>query len=125
MACSVYELQILLEALYQSGKDGHALVAMTLEAWNPKVKLNLTLSHAWAAAPANIIFRYLFGVRPLVPGDTSILIAPQPSTLKWMRGKVLTHHGPVMVSLKNDARPQLEIKLPPGRHVILRQPAVR
>ena len=64
-------------------------------------------------------------MRPLVPGDTSILIAPQPSTLKWMRGKVLTHHGPVMVSLKNDARPQLEIKLPPGRHVILRQPAVR
>lgn len=132
MACSVYGAQFLLEALYQSGKGDHALrlmtartertwwhmleqgSTMTLEAWNPKVKPNLTWNHAWGAAPANIISRYLLGVRPLAPGYTSILIAPQPGTLKWVRGKVPTPHGPVIVSLKNDARLRMEIEVPPG-----------
>ncbi|MES2924600.1 MAG: family 78 glycoside hydrolase catalytic domain [Verrucomicrobiota bacterium] len=132
MACSVYGAQFLLEALYQSGKSDYALglmtarterswwhmieqgSTMTLEAWNPKVKPNLTWNHAWGAAPANIISRYVLGVRPLEPGYASILIAPQPGTLKWVRGKVPTPHGPVAVSLKNDARLRLEIEVPPG-----------
>lgn len=132
MACSVYGAQFLLEALYQSGKSDHALglmtarterswwhmmeqgSTMTTEAWDPKVKPNLTWNHAWGAAPANIISRYLLGVRPLEPGYASILIAPQPGTLKSVRGKVPTPHGPVVVSLKNDARLRLEIEVPPG-----------
>ena len=87
---------------------------MTLEAWNAKVKPNLTWNHAWGAAPANIISRFVLGVRPLEPGYTSILIAPQPGTLKSIRGKVPTPRGPVAVALQNDARMRLEIEVPPG-----------
>ena len=132
MACSVYGAQFLLEALYLSGRGDHALglmtarterswwhmleqgSTMTLEAWNAKVKPNLTWNHAWGAAPANIISRFVLGVRPLEPGYSSILIAPQPGTMKWMRGKVPTPRGPVTVAVKNDARLRLEIEVPPG-----------
>ena len=132
MACSVYGAQFLLEALYLSGKGDHALglmtarserswwhmleqgSTMTLEAWNPKVKSNLTWNHAWGAAPANIISRFVLGVRPLEPGYASILIAPEPGSLKWIRGKVPTPRGPVLVSLRNDAQLRLEIEVPPG-----------
>ena len=132
MACSVYGAQFLLEALYLSGKGVHALglmtarserswwhmleqgSTMTLEAWNPKVKSNLTWNHAWGAAPANIISRFVLGVRPLEPGYASILIAPEPGSLKWIRGKVPTPRGPVLVSLRNDAQLRLEIEVPPG-----------
>ncbi len=132
MACSVYGAQFLLEALYQSGKADHALglltahterswwhmleqgSTMTLEAWDPKVKPNLTWNHAWGAAPANIISRYLLGVRPLEPGYASILVAPQPGTLKWVRGKVPTPDGPVTVSWRNEGRMRLEFEVPPA-----------
>lgn len=132
MACSVYGAQFLLEALYLSGKGDHALglmtarserswwhmleqgSTMTLEAWNAKVKPNLTWNHAWGAAPANIISRFVLGVRPLAPGYASILIAPQPGTLNWVRGQVPTPHGPVTVALRNEAGLRLEIGVPPG-----------
>lgn len=132
MACSVYGAQFLLEALYLSGKGDHALglmtarderswwhmigqgSTMTLEAWNAKVKPNLTWNHAWGAAPANIISRFVLGVRPLEPGYTSILIAPQPGKLKSIRGKVPTPRGPVAVALQNEARMRLDIEVPPG-----------
>ena len=146
MACSVYGAQYLLEALYESGKEDYALglmtthterswwhmlelgSTMTLEAWDAKAKPNLTWNHAWGAAPANIIARYVLGVRPLEPGYAKILIAPRPGTLKWMRGKVPTPRGPVTVCLQYDnAEMRLEIEVPanatarvvlPGRAIL-------
>jgi alpha-L-rhamnosidase len=135
MACSVYGAQYLLEALYQTGKSDYALglmtahterswwhmidlgSTMTLEAWDAKAKPNLTWNHAWGAAPANIIARYVLGVRPLEPGYAKILIAPEPGTLRWMRGKVPTPRGPVAVSLQNGAEMRLEIEVPRGTTV--------
>lgn len=132
MACSVYGAHFLLEALYQSGKSDYTLglmtarterswwhmmeqgSTMTLEAWNAKVKPNLTWNHAWGAAPSNIISRFVLGVHPLEPGYTSIVIAPQPGPLKSIRGKVPTPLGPVTLALQNDARIRLEIEVPPG-----------
>ena len=52
---------------------------MTLEAWDVKYKGNLTWNHAWGAAPANIVPRFLMGVRPLTPGYERILVQPQPA----------------------------------------------
>ncbi len=90
MACSVYGSQFLLEALYEAGEDEYALELMTsktdrgwwhmielgstvtLEAWDLKYKGNLDWNHAWGAAPANIIPRWLMGIRPLEPGKTTI-----------------------------------------------------
>ena len=116
MACSVYGAQYLLEALFKANRDRDALQlmtarhdrswwhmielgsTMTLEAWDAKYKPNLTWNHAWGAAPANIISRYVLGVRPLSPGYEKILIAPQPGTLRSARGKVPTARGPLTIS---------------------------
>jgi hypothetical protein len=135
MACSVYGAQYLLEALYHAGKADYALQlmtshsdrgwwhmielgsTMTLEAWDAKYKDNLTWNHAWGAVPANIISRYVLGVRPLEPGYKQILIAPQPGTLQWFQGKVPTARGPVLVNYrsgKSGGRERLEINVPAG-----------
>jgi alpha-L-rhamnosidase len=130
MACSVYGSQYLLEALYKNGRDDYALSlltsrgdrgwqhmldlgsTMTLEAWDRKFKPNLTWNHAWGAAPANIISRYLLGVRPETPGYEKIKIAPRPGSLKSAQAKVPTPKGPVTVNFQNDSHFTLEIDLP-------------
>ncbi len=135
MACSVYGAQFLLEALYQVGDAEHALALMTadhdrgwlnmleagstisLEAWDHKYKSNLDWNHAWGAAPANIIPRYLVGVRPAEPGFASVLIAPQPASLEWVNAKVPTSLGPVTVASEQPSDGglrQLAIDVPDG-----------
>ena len=132
MACSVYGAQYLLEALFKAGRDRDALQlmtarhdrswwhmielgsTMTLEAWDGKYKPNLTWNHAWGAAPANIISRYVLGVRPLAPGYEKILIAPQPGTLRSARGKVPTAKGPVKVSYFSGTKSKVEFEVPKG-----------
>lgn len=132
MACSVYGAQYLLEALYGAGKSVAAtkLLAshdergwwhmlelgstMTLEAWDAKFKPNLTWNHAWGAAPANILSRFVLGVRPLEPGYRKILIAPQPGGLAMVSGKVPTARGPVKVKVQTGRATRLELDIPAG-----------
>lgn len=132
MACSVYGAQYLLEALFQSGHADDAVKlmtdkgergwwhmidlgsTMTLEAWDVQFKGNLTWNHAWGSAPANIISRFVLGVRPLEPGYRKILVAPQPGTLQWATGKVPTPLGPVLVNVQNGDRFRLEVTIPAG-----------
>ena len=132
MACSVYGAQYLLEALFQSGRADAAVKlmtdkggrgwwhmidlgsTMTLEAWDVQFKKNLTWNHAWGSAPANIISRFVLGVRPLEPGYRKILVAPQPGTLQWANGKVPTPLGPVLVNVQTDDRFRLEVTIPAG-----------
>jgi alpha-L-rhamnosidase len=131
MACSVYGAQYLLEAMFAANKDDYAIQlmtaktehswwhmmemgsTMTLEAWDTPSKQNLDWNHAWGCAPANIISRYVLGVRPLESGYSKILIAPQPGALQWIRGKVPTPQGAVSVSWNSDAA-SLDIEVPPG-----------
>lgn len=100
MACSVYGAQYLMEALYNANEADYALELMTaqhdrswynmikigstisLEAWDMKYKPNADWNHAWGAAPANIIPRYLWGIQPKTPGFDIAIIKPQMSTLK-------------------------------------------
>jgi len=130
MACSVYGAQYLLEALFAAGRDDHAIglmaargprtwrrmieegSTMTWEAWGPEFKPNLTWNHPWGAAPANILSRFVLGVRPLDPGFRRILVAPQPGPLDWVRGKVPTPHGPVLVHAEERDGTRLEIEVP-------------
>lgn len=132
MACSVYGAQYLLEALFGAGRDDYAVglmtarttrswwhmielgSTMTLEAWDARFKPNLTWNHAWGAAPANIISRFVLGVRPLEPGYRRMLIAPQLGTLTWARGKVPTALGPVMLRFEKTVGFKAEIELPAG-----------
>lgn len=117
MACSVYGAQYLLEALYRLGAADDALGLMvaehdrgwlnmlaagstvTLEAWDWRYKNNLDWNHAWGAAPANLIPRFLVGVRPDAPGFDRALVAPAPGGLEAFDATVPTRHGPIRVVL--------------------------
>lgn len=132
MACSVYGAQYLLEALFAAGREDYAMQlmtaktkrswwhmielgsTMTLEAWDASFKPNLTWNHAWGSAPTNIISRYVLGVRPLEPGYSKILIAPQVDSLKWVKGKVPTAVGSVSLNIANADTFKLEVEIPNG-----------
>jgi hypothetical protein len=129
MACSVYGAQFLLEALYRNGEARYALELLTaqhdrswwnmiqvgstitMEAWELKYKNNLDWNHAWGAAPANIIPRFLLGIRPLEPGFGKVLIQPQSGSLKKVSGTIPTIRGPIKVSLENDRMKPFELRI--------------
>lgn len=131
MACSVYGAHYLLEALYVAGEDQYALDLMTsstdrgwmnmiragstvtLEAWDLKYKGNLDWNHAWGAAPANAIPRFVMGIRPLEPGFAKVLIKPQPSNLEYAEAVHPTIRGPVAVQFRHgSAGFALRIEIP-------------
>ena len=113
MACSVYGAQYLLEGLYRYGEAGygHELITstgerswynmiragstMTLEAWDIKYKPNLDWNHAWGAAPANIITRHAWGIRPEAPGFGKAIIQPRLNGLTFSKIKAPTIIGSV------------------------------
>lgn len=111
MACSVYGAQYLFEALYSAGEGQYALdlmtnrsdrgwynmirvgSTMTLEGWDIKYKGNLDWKHAWGAAPANLIPRQMWGVRPTSAGYRSAVIRPQLADLEYSEIAVPTLQG--------------------------------
>ena len=113
MACSVYGLQYLIDALYNAGAADYALEllkdtsdrswyntirvgsTMTLEAWDLKYKNNLDWNHAWGAVPANIIPRGLWGIQPKTPGFSIAQIKPQMGHLKNSEIEVPTIQGAI------------------------------
>jgi hypothetical protein len=115
MQCSVYAAQYLLEGLYRANADQYALELLTseearswfnmlcsgstitLEAWDARFKPNLDWNHAWGAAPANLIPRYLVGVRPLEPGFKKVVVQPRPGSLDSFTANVPTPRGAVGV----------------------------
>lgn len=121
MACSVFGAQYLLEALYRAGEEVHALALMTarhdrswwnmirlgstvsLEAWDWQYKNNLDWNHAWGAVPANIIPRFLMGVRPLEPGFGRMLIQPRPGPLECGELRMPTIRGAVEAAFEQRA----------------------
>jgi hypothetical protein len=114
MACSVYGSQYLLEGLYNAGEEDYALSLLTatndrswwnmirsgstitMEAWDMKYKPNSDWNHAWGAAPANIIPRYMWGIKPLEPGYEKAVIRPQLSNLKNSSISVPTIRGNIL-----------------------------
>ncbi len=113
MGPSVYGAQFLMEAVYNGGDEDYALELMTathdrswynmikigstiaLEAWDMRYKPNADWNHAWGAAPANIIPRYLWGIQPKTPGFEVVTIKPQMSNLKNSSIKVPTIRGEI------------------------------
>jgi arylsulfatase A-like enzyme len=113
MAPSVYGAQFLMEAVYNGGDEDYALELMTathdrswynmikvgstisMEAWDMRYKPNSDWNHAWGAAPANIIPRYLWGIQPQTPGYEVVSIKPQMSNLKNSSIKVPTIRGDI------------------------------
>jgi alpha-L-rhamnosidase len=113
MACSVYGSQFLLEGLYRAGEEQYALDLMratndrswwnmiksgstiTMEAWDMKYKPNSDWNHAWGAAPANIIPRYLWGIQPKTAGSDTVKISPRMGDLKFSSIKTPVIHGQI------------------------------
>ncbi len=72
---------------------------ITAEAWNMGVKPNRDWNHSWGATALSAVAWGLLGVRPLAPGFSRILVAPQPGPLKRLRAVIPTCAGPVRVEL--------------------------
>ena len=129
MACSVYCSQYLLEACYEHGLAEHALKLMTsdsdrswlgmlrdgttitAESWNERCKPNLDWTHAWGAAPANIVTRCLCGIRPTAPGFAEFTVDPRPGSLDHFHVVQPTRHG----AIELDWEPgRLDLTVPEG-----------
>ncbi len=94
MRCSVYGAQYLLEALFEHGAGEAAVELMlapgerswrhmldrdatiTWEAWNESAKPNLDWNHAWGAAPANLLPRYVLALNHSLPVGAAPRFAP-------------------------------------------------
>jgi alpha-L-rhamnosidase len=141
MTCSVYAAQYLLEGLFQNNADVEALALITAptdrswkhmvesgttitwEAWDQKYKPNQDWNHAWGAAPANLLPRFVLGAQPLAPGWSRALIRPCPGNLKFAEGKIPTPRGPIQISWKNEGVFILSLDLPPGVKARIEPPA--
>lgn len=117
MAASVYGAQYLLEGLFRNGEDDYGVSLLTSleergwahmiydlgatiahEAWDPRFKPNEDWNHAWGAAPANLIPRWLMGVRPLAPGFASFVVNPRPGPLEHADLRLPTVKGAIRVT---------------------------
>jgi hypothetical protein len=130
MACSVYVAQYFLEALFENEAGARALDLMmakndrswrhmvesgatiTWEAWDHKYKPNQDWNHAWGAAPANLLPRYVLGVQPRVAGWAEVVVRPHPGSLTHAAGRIPSPRGPIQVRWQNEASFSLTLQLP-------------
>jgi hypothetical protein len=87
---------------------------ITLEAWDMKYKPNSDWNHAWGAAPANIISRQMWGIKPIAPGFAKAQIKPQLSPLTSSEITVPTIKGKIRGSYKKelDGREEYHFTIP-------------
>jgi Bacterial alpha-L-rhamnosidase 6 hairpin glycosidase domain/Bacterial alpha-L-rhamnosidase concanavalin-like domain/Bacterial alpha-L-rhamnosidase C-terminal domain len=125
MACSVFSSQFLLETLFIYGRSEEAVALMvssseyswlnmlkqgatiTMESWSTKINDRLSFAHPWGTAPANIIARHLFGLRPTAPGWSKYEFKPQPGGIKSAKIKLPTPRGTFNASFTHDSQGKL------------------
>ena len=75
-----------------------------------------SLCHAWSSGPAAWLARHVLGVTPATPGFGRVRVRPQLGDLEWVRGKVPTPHGPVIVEAErvSDGGIETRVQLPDG-----------
>ena len=93
---------------------------ITWEAWDQCYKPNQDWNHAWGAAPANLLPRFVLGVQPLEPGYGRVVVRPQLGSLSWARGVVPTVRGPIHIHVvrENPDKVHLEVNAPDGMEII-------
>lgn len=141
MQCSPYAAQYYMEALFGQGSGRQAIeliladgdrswkhmlnsgTTISWEAWDLKYKPNQDWNHAWGAAPANLLPRFVLGVQPHTSGWSTAMIRPCPASLKHARGRVPTPHGPISVDWTNEGAFTLSLTLPDGMAAHLELPA--
>lgn len=138
---SVYAAQFLLEGLFENGQSTAALeeitapgdrswrhmvesgTTITWEAWDQHYKPNQDWNHAWGAAPANLLPRFVLGVQVSNAGWDEAEIAPHPGNLQSASGTVPTPRGPLNISWSHTPEFTLSAQLPPGVKARVRLPA--
>jgi alpha-L-rhamnosidase len=141
MSCSVYAAQYLMEGLFAHEAGTRALelitaptdrswrhmvesgATVTWEAWDLKYKPNQDWNHAWGAAPANLLPRYVLGAETVDPGWKLARIRPHTGKLTYAKGRIPTPLGPIDVSWENKSRFQMRLELPVGMRAKLELPA--
>lgn len=141
MGCSPFAAQFLLEGLFMNGAAQEALELMTAttdrswrhmlergatitwEAWDARYKPNLDWNHAWSAAPANLLPRFVLGAQPLAPGWKRALIRPHTGNLSFSTGKVPTPLGPIMIDWNRNTFFTLSLSLPQSMSAKVELPA--
>lgn len=141
MACSVYAAQYLMDGLFANEAGTRALelitaatdrswrhmiesgTTITWEAWDMKYKPNQDWNHAWGAAPANLLPRYVLGAEAVSPGWKQARIRPNTGTISFAKGKLPTPLGPLEVSWDNKSFFQMHLSLPVGMSAKLELPA--
>jgi hypothetical protein len=143
MAVSVYSAQYLLQGLFENGQSDAAMRLMTAEgdrswkhmvdsgatitweAWDQKYKPNQDWNHAWGAAPANLLPRYVLGVHAVTAGWKIAAVEPHTSGLSSAGGRVPTLLGPITISWNQYPRFTLHVSLPSGMTAEVRLPIMR
>jgi hypothetical protein len=141
MSCSVYAAQYLMQGLFTYGCATEAInlitaptdrswrhmvdsgATITWEAWDFKYKPNQDWSHAWGAAPANLLPRYILGVEPLSPGWKKVGIRPQIGGLSFAKGKIPTPRGQISLDWENETSFRMNVTMPEGMTAMLELPA--
>jgi alpha-L-rhamnosidase len=57
--------------------------------------------HAWSAAPTYVFGNLFFGVKPLEPGFSKVVISPNLNGLKWIKGSVPIPQGRIDIYCKD------------------------
>ena len=94
------------------------------EAWDQKYKPNQDWNHAWGAAPANLLPRFVLGAQPLTPSWRRALIQPHTGTLTSVEGQMPTPRGELSVGWKRDKNFTLTLTLPAGMTAKVELPAL-
>lgn len=141
MQCSPYAAQYFMEALFENGGDQKAIdliladgdrswkhmvnsgTTISWEAWDLKYKPNQDWNHAWGAAPANLLPRFVLGAEPASAGWETATICPRPADLTFARGQVPTSRGPIKIDWSSEPTFQMSLALPEGMSADLSLPA--
>lgn len=130
MACGVYGVNYLMQALYNAEEGQYALdlmlndsdrgwinmirvgATMTTEAWDQKYMPDYySWNHAWSASPAYIIPRYIMGIQPVEAGFGKIIIKPQPGNLEWAKMKLPSIRGDILATLSQKPGSFLDLNI--------------
>ncbi|MCX8064969.1 MAG: family 78 glycoside hydrolase catalytic domain [Candidatus Hydrogenedentes bacterium] len=94
LSCGVYIASYVIEACFREGNPELGWKLLTnnseyswkemlrngatacLEVWKPEMKMNMSWCHAWSSSPIYLVYEYVAGLKPALPGWKEIEISP-------------------------------------------------
>ena len=134
MSCSACVSSKLIAALYMAGDEEQPLRLMcdstsnrswsnmirlgatvTMEAWDHYIHQGMDLVHPFASAPAHLIPREMFGIKPLEPTLKRFSLVPRTGFLEEAELTHPTIYGPIKVKVsKKDGKALRTATVPSG-----------